>query len=97
MLLLPMLRLVYLDALVTMCWYSLNMFEGLQKLSTIKVVPTDMNQKIVFVEPDGGRIAYATIGDGPPLVKAANYQTLSNTTGTARLAARLRVLAQHHT
>jgi len=49
MLLLPMLRLVYLDALVTMCWYSLNMFEGLRKLSTIMVVPTDMNQKIVFV------------------------------------------------
>ena len=35
-----------------------------------------MNQEIRFcTAPDGTRIAYATLGDGPPLVKAANYLT----------------------
>lgn len=35
-----------------------------------------MQQKIRFcTAPDDVRIAYATVGDGPPLVKAANYLT----------------------
>lgn len=35
-----------------------------------------MDQKIRFCEAsDGVRIAYGTIGDGPPLIKVANYLT----------------------
>ncbi len=63
------------------------------------VVPTDMNQKIRFCHaPDGVRIAYATIGDGPPLVKAANYLThLEHDWNGPVWRHWLRVLAQHHT
>jgi hypothetical protein len=33
-----------------------------------------MDQEIQFLTAqDGARIAYATVGEGPPLVKAANY------------------------
>jgi len=35
-----------------------------------------MDQQIRFCHSaDGTRIAYATVGSGPPLVKAANYLT----------------------
>src|SRR3954469_12470403 len=40
------------------------------------MTPTHPNQKIRFCSSrDGVRIAYATSGEGPPIVKAANWVT----------------------
>ena len=58
-----------------------------------------MDQDIRFcTAPDGVRIAYATVGDGPPLVKAANYLThLEHDWQGPVWRHWLRGLAQHHT
>jgi len=58
-----------------------------------------VNQKIRFcTAPDGVQIAYATIGDGPPLVKAANYLThLEHDWQGPVWRHWLRGLAKHHT
>ena len=58
-----------------------------------------MHQEIRFcTAPDGTRIAYATIGDGPPLVKAANYLThLEHDWQGPVWRHWLRELARHHT
>lgn len=58
-----------------------------------------MQQKIRFcTAPDNVRIAYATVGDGPPLVKAANYLThLEHDWSSPVWRHWLHGLAQHHT
>jgi pimeloyl-ACP methyl ester carboxylesterase/DNA-binding CsgD family transcriptional regulator len=58
-----------------------------------------MQQQIRFTTSrDGVRIAYATVGDGPPLVKAANYLThLEHDWNGPVWRHWLRGLAQHHT
>lgn len=58
-----------------------------------------MEQEIRFcIAPDGVRIAYATAGTGPPLVKAANYLThLEHDWNGPVWKHWLRGLAQHHT
>ena len=58
-----------------------------------------MNQEIRFCRtPDGVRIAYATVGNGPPLVKAANYLThLEHDWQGPVWRHWLEGLAQHHT
>jgi pimeloyl-ACP methyl ester carboxylesterase len=58
-----------------------------------------MNQEIRFcLVPDGVQIAYATVGEGPPLVKAANYLThLEHDWKSPVWHHWLRGLAQHHT
>ena len=38
------------------------------------LVPTDLHQEVQFCKtPDGVRLAYAAVGQGPPLVNAANW------------------------
>lgn len=58
-----------------------------------------MEQEIrLCIAPDGVRIAYATLGSGPPLVKAANYLThLEHDWNGPVWQHWLRGLAQHHT
>lgn len=58
-----------------------------------------MQQEIRFTTSrDGVRIAYATVGDGPPLVKAANYLThLEHDWNGPVWRHWLEELAQHHT
>lgn len=58
-----------------------------------------MKQQIRFCRaPDDVRIAYATVGDGPPLVKAANYLThLEHDFNGPVWRHWLRELARHHT
>lgn len=58
-----------------------------------------MEQEIrLCTAPDGVRIAYATAGSGPPLVKAANYLThLEHDWQGSVWRHWLRSLAQHHT
>jgi len=58
-----------------------------------------MNQEIRFcLAPDNVRIAYATAGDGPPLVKAANYLThLEHDWKGPVWDHWLNALARHHT
>jgi pimeloyl-ACP methyl ester carboxylesterase/DNA-binding CsgD family transcriptional regulator len=58
-----------------------------------------MNQEIRFCRaPDDVQIAYATVGEGPPLVKAANYLThLEHDWKSPVWHHWLRGLAQHHT
>lgn len=58
-----------------------------------------MEQEIRFcTAPDGVQIAYATLGDGPPLVKAANYLThLEHDWQGPVWRHWLRGLARHHT
>ncbi|MDX1612852.1 MAG: alpha/beta fold hydrolase [Candidatus Promineifilaceae bacterium] len=58
-----------------------------------------MEQEIRFcLAPDGVRLAYATAGQGPPLVKAANYLThLQHDWNGPVWRHWLRGLAQHHT
>lgn len=59
----------------------------------------DMEQEIRFcTATDGVRIAYATVGHGPPLVKAANYLThLEHDWNGPVWDHWLRGLARHHT
>lgn len=58
-----------------------------------------MKQKIrICTAADGVRIAYATVGSGPPLVKAANYLThLEHDWKGPVWGHWLRGLARHHT
>lgn len=58
-----------------------------------------MNQDIRFcTSPSGVRLAYATAGSGPPLVKAANYLThLEHDWNGPVWSPWLRSLAEHHT
>jgi pimeloyl-ACP methyl ester carboxylesterase len=58
-----------------------------------------LKQEIRFcTTPDAVRIAYATVGDGPPLVKAANYLThLEHDWQGPVWRHWLEGLAQHHT
>lgn len=57
-----------------------------------------MHQQIRFAETGDVRVAYATVGSGPPLVKAANYLThLEHDWNGPVWRHWLRGLAQHHT
>jgi pimeloyl-ACP methyl ester carboxylesterase/DNA-binding CsgD family transcriptional regulator len=57
-----------------------------------------MEQQIRFATAGGVRIAYATVGNGPPLVKAANYLThLQHDWNGPVWHHWLRGLARHHT
>src|SRR5262249_11600054 len=59
----------------------------------------ELTQQIRFcTAPDGTRIAYATVGSGPPLVKAANWMTHLDFAGESRVWHHWsRALARHHT
>ena len=58
-----------------------------------------MKQQVRFINaPDGHRIAYATAGTGPFLVKSANYIShLEYDWDSPVWSHLLRALAQHHT
>lgn len=58
-----------------------------------------MRPKVQFCRsPDRVRLAYATVGSGPPLVKAANYLTQLENDGRGPVCDHwLRGLTQHHT
>jgi pimeloyl-ACP methyl ester carboxylesterase/DNA-binding CsgD family transcriptional regulator len=70
-------------SLNTVKWYNRQIYSKLGVSSRTQAIrsaqktePSTAEQRIRFcTSPDGVRIAYATTGSGPPLVKAANWLT----------------------